>query len=536
MAGAIRRLYGEIFLKDKASKSVDKVDFSITRAKRNAEGLQSAMKAVGGAIFLKKTFDVIDNMIGLSGAFEQTNTAFEVMLGSAGKATTMLKEIEDFSLVTPFTPEALTENAKLLLNFGRSAESILPSLNMLGDIAGGDMEKLNRLTLAFSQSASVGRLMGQDLLQMINAGFNPLQVISEKTGKSMRQLKDEMQKGNITFAMVEGAFKTATSEGGKFHNMMQKMSTTWSGLTSTFQGFKGLIFRKVGDVFTTAFKPVLAMINKMLLSFVKFIDTKEGMAILKIAVVALSIAIGVGLVIAIKVAIAAAAALNIALLPITGTIFLVVGALTALFLLVEDIYTFFTGGQSVVGNFFEYIWKDIKKTGKNFLWLYNYVVRLFYRALNFVTSFGMEIIRAIIPIDFFEGLIERIINTFKKLPDKIWNSIKGLYSKVMGWFSGDDAKAKGKPEGKAKGGIVSAGTSYIVGEQGPELFTPGYSGYITPNNNIGSKISVKNIVGSIQITVQNASEGADEIKNVILDALNDLAENIFPAESGIAIT
>jgi len=49
-------------------------------------------------------------------------------------------------------------------------------------------------------------------------------------------------------------------------------------------------------------------------------------------------------------------------------------------------------------------------------------------------------------------------------------------------------------------------------------------------------VSIKNIVGSIQITVQNATEGAEEIKDIILDALNDLSENIFPAESGLAIT
>lgn len=37
----------------------------------------------------------------------------------------------------------------------------------------------------------------------------------------------------------------------------------------------------------------------------------------------------------------------------------------------------------------------------------------------------------------------------------------------------------------AKGGSVSGGKSYIVGEQGPELFTPGSSGTITPNDQLG---------------------------------------------------
>jgi len=43
---------------------------------------------------------------------------------------------------------------------------------------------------------------------------------------------------------------------------------------------------------------------------------------------------------------------------------------------------------------------------------------------------------------------------------------------------------------KADGGPVSRGRSYIVGERGPELFTPGASGGITPNNKLGGSTSV----------------------------------------------
>ena len=49
--------------------------------------------------------------------------------------------------------------------------------------------------------------------------------------------------------------------------------------------------------------------------------------------------------------------------------------------------------------------------------------------------------------------------------------------------------------GKAKGGPVSAGTSYMVGEKGPELFTPSRSGTITPNNALGGG------VGNITVNV-----------------------------------
>ena len=41
-----------------------------------------------------------------------------------------------------------------------------------------------------------------------------------------------------------------------------------------------------------------------------------------------------------------------------------------------------------------------------------------------------------------------------------------------------------KPKGEALGGPIDAGGSYIVGERGPELITPGLSGFVTPSNKL----------------------------------------------------
>jgi hypothetical protein len=84
-------------------------------------------------------------------------------------------------------------------------------------------------------------------LQLINGGFNPLQVMSEKTGKSMSQLKDEMSKGAISFEMVEQAFKDATGEGGLFFDMMEKQSNTLAGTISTLEGGVADLMRQFGE-------------------------------------------------------------------------------------------------------------------------------------------------------------------------------------------------------------------------------------------------------------------------------------------------
>ena len=81
---------------------------------------------------------------------------------------------------------------------------------------------------------------------MINAGFNPLQIISEKTGKSIAQLKEEMSKGAISAQMVQQAFLDATAAGGKFYNMSENASKTINGQISMMQDAMDSMFNDIG--------------------------------------------------------------------------------------------------------------------------------------------------------------------------------------------------------------------------------------------------------------------------------------------------
>lgn len=142
-----------------------------------------------------------------------------------------------------------------------------------GRCSGGNQEKLNSMTLAFGQMSSTGRLMGQDLNQMINAGFNPLQTISENTGISMGRLKDQMEDGQISLKMVEEAFKLATGTGGRFNGMMEKvsqsargrLSTAMDGITSKLTDWgEKYVVPIIGNlaVFADAFSPALMRLVK----------------------------------------------------------------------------------------------------------------------------------------------------------------------------------------------------------------------------------------------------------------------------------
>ena len=188
-------------------------------------------------------------------SYEQAQISFSKMLQSEKEGAKLVKDIQDLANTTPMTSASLNNNAKLLLNFNAvAADEVIPTLRMLGDITGGDKQRMDSLTLAFAQSASAGRLMGQDLLQMINAGFNPLQIMAEKTGKSVGQLKDEMSKGKITTDMVIQAFKDATEAGGKFQGMMQAQAQSKEGLEATKADSYEILARTILDVAMPALK------------------------------------------------------------------------------------------------------------------------------------------------------------------------------------------------------------------------------------------------------------------------------------------
>ena len=202
----------------------------ITQALKGAGALVASTFAVSGAR------DFISNMISVRQSIEQSEAALTSFLGSKEKTHQMMESFKQMAATTPIDLETLSSSTQTMLGFGVSAETAGKMMHVLGDISGGNTQKFQSLSLAFSQMSSAGHLMGQDLLQMINAGFNPLEEISRKTGKSVSELREEMSKGAISSQQVTEAFISATEEGGRFHGMLKAQS---QGLAGSFAKLKG---------------------------------------------------------------------------------------------------------------------------------------------------------------------------------------------------------------------------------------------------------------------------------------------------------
>lgn len=193
--------------------------------------LGKALGVIGGVAALKQLGSEI---IRVRGEFQSMQTAIETMVGK-DMAGQLIPQIKQLAKISPLTMSDMVGAEKMMLGFNIQAEDTIKYLKALSDISMGESGKFNSLTLAFSQMSAAGKLMGQDLNQMINAGFNPLQTIAEKTGKSIATLKNEMSKGAISAEMVQQAFLDATSAGGKFYNMSENASKTINGQLSMMQ-------------------------------------------------------------------------------------------------------------------------------------------------------------------------------------------------------------------------------------------------------------------------------------------------------------
>ena len=193
-----------------------------------AAGAVAAATGAALAAALKVAF-------GFNKEMEGYTSNFEVMLGSYELAVDKTSELKQLASSTPFEMADLAQGTQTLLAFGVANSDSTDLLKMTGDIALGNSDKFQRLNTALGKAESLGKLTGETYQQMVEAGFNPLKIISDQTGESMEALQKRMSAGKLSADELTGAMKIATSEGGQFYRGMQKASLTTDGMISTLK-------------------------------------------------------------------------------------------------------------------------------------------------------------------------------------------------------------------------------------------------------------------------------------------------------------
>ncbi|WP_210415334.1 hypothetical protein [Leptospira fluminis] len=205
---------------------------------------------------------------------------------------------------------------------------------------------------------------------------------------------------------------------------------------------------------------------------------------------------------------------------------------------VRDLILWLKGGESAIGNFFG-PFADFKNNVINsFMAGINWIKNAFNNLVNFFRTYGRLIITLLFPIAgiflYFDQIKTAFISLFAWISKQFAG---GVFSKLASIINMIEFGDSSRPPGKASGGPVSAGKTYLVGERGPELFSPGSSGKILPNGTFGgsNSIVIQSVVGTLTVNVSGPAAAGQEIKDAVLKALDELSQDVLPARLGMAI-
>ena len=472
----------------------DDFEKRLNAIEHKTQSFGSSIKRTIAALGLGKLAkDFASAGISFNASIEQYQTSFEVMTGSAEKAAQITQQLKQIAANTPFELPQLADTTQLLMNYGFTADDSMKKMQMLGDISQGSADKMTRIATAYGQMSSAGKVSLEDVKQMIEAGFNPLQEISKSTGESMASLYDRISDGSLSVDEITASMERSTSAGGKYFQSMDKQSQTLNGkistLKDTFNEFAGKAMQGLSDVLSNTVIPaltgvlshsdeIMAVLNALLPVIVA---VGSAFASWKIVNFIQDIPKMIGSVKTAILGVNAALAAN----PV-GAVVAAISALVAVFLYLwntseefrqfwtdmwNGIVEWFSGIIDSIVNFFTVTipeaWESFKT---NLQELCSSIVQWFQDAWNSVIAFFTETIPAWIQsvIDWFNQLpynigymvgqiighfiqwgidlknfvtedipafINSVVEWFKSLPGKIWEWLKSAWEKVKTWGS-----------------------------------------------------------------------------------------------------
>lgn len=249
-----------------------KMQNEFKKAEKGAESLTDKLGKIGLAIQGIK--GIAQGVMGaIQPIFEEglsrdaSVAGLSTLLGSKEDAKRYAKELRDEAMSQLYGAGNVTDAARTMMSFGIDSTKAKDMLKAISDIAGGNQQSFNSLVLAFSQATSLGKLQGQDKLQMIGAGFNPLTQIAKDLTElrgvevTVAEVDEMMSKGMIDADMLATAFKNATAEGGTYFGATAEQMQGLNGMIKTIQSSTSDMFATLYEQLTPLAEAVLPYVS-----------------------------------------------------------------------------------------------------------------------------------------------------------------------------------------------------------------------------------------------------------------------------------
>ncbi len=239
---------------DEGKNSFDKFGNSGKKASSNVNSLVGTLKKLAAAFAVIQTAKFV---FVKTAELETQRKSLEVLTGSLEKTNSIIKELQDFGSVTPFTSSELIEQSKRLKAFGFETDELADSVKRLSDIAGATGADLSGIATAFGQIRAKGKLQQEENLQLLERGVDITTELKRITGLQGEEFESAMRKGKIGADLVNEAFLNLTNEGGAFFGGATAQADTLNGKLSTLVDQVETLARTVGDELGDEIKTVL---------------------------------------------------------------------------------------------------------------------------------------------------------------------------------------------------------------------------------------------------------------------------------------
>ena len=181
---------------------------------------------------------------------EAIKTQLGVVFSNQTQADSMFSQISQYAVKSPFGVQQTSELAVLLKQSGVYASDLMDTLRMLGDTAGGNMEKMKRIANNYAQIVSIGKASMLDMRQFAYAGIPIFEAVSKELGVSQQELRKLISDGKVTSDIIEKVFKDLTGINGIFENATEKGAKTLKARLQNLQDARQLAFGSMGEVIT----------------------------------------------------------------------------------------------------------------------------------------------------------------------------------------------------------------------------------------------------------------------------------------------
>ncbi len=186
--------------------------------------------AVAAATAIMKFGDSIvnlaDDTVKAYQEIESVKTQLGVVMPTQSQANSLFSDISQYAVKSPFGVQETSELAILLKQSGVYATDLMSTLRMLGDTAGGNMEKMQRIANNYAQIVSTGKASMLDMRQFAYAGIPIFEAVSKELGVSQSRLRELISDGKVSADIIEKVFKNLTGVNGVFENATEQGAKT----------------------------------------------------------------------------------------------------------------------------------------------------------------------------------------------------------------------------------------------------------------------------------------------------------------------